>query len=62
MNPGSMALHHGRKPASGASARAAKAQQKTPPPEGSGVFIFMTCKEEIPLSLAGLAVTYSPRA
>jgi hypothetical protein len=40
----------------------ANRQQKTPPPEGSGVFVFMTSKEEISLSLAGLAVTYSPRA
>jgi hypothetical protein len=31
-------------------------------PEGSGVFVFTTSKEEFCLSLAGLAVTYSPRA
>src|SRR5882757_2097944 len=47
---------------------ASNAQTKTPPPlahicAGETAFLlFMTRKEEISLSLAGLAATYSPRA
>jgi hypothetical protein len=38
-------------------------KNKTPPPEGDGVFaLIVTRKEELLLSLAGLAATYSPRA
>jgi hypothetical protein len=50
------------------SAVVSAGHKKTPPPLahrmrwGDGVLLIVTRKEEIPLSLAGLAATYSPRA
>jgi hypothetical protein len=66
-----MPPHHGRKPARGASGCAAQdikkdirnqTTKKRRFPEEAAFFVFMTSKEEVSLSLAGLAATYSPRA